>query len=207
MDKLQTKQELLAKLNALTSVPDDNNIFLKEKVKKALLKSPELLYALHNVDLEQTELFNEDGTINYDGDWTMYYGREGNIHPHFFLPNTQPYNTMNHLCFKTEFTDIPKYNQIMCYMQVTFLVMVNVDDVIDPLTGITRHDLIDSIIRERFNWSNIFGAHCNVVSDKESFTDSNYIIRTIVVEQETTNNITGTRNGKRMVINKQPWTS
>lgn len=207
MDKLQTKQELLAKLNSLTSVPDDNNIFLKEKVKKALLKSPELLYALHNVDLEETELFNEDGTINYDGDWTMYYGREGNIHPYFFLPNTQPYDTMNHLCFKTEFTDIPKYNQIMCYMQVTFLVMVNVDDVIDPLTGITRHDLIDSIIRERFNWSNIFGAQCKIVSDKESFTDSNYIIRTIVVEQETTNNITGTRNGKRMVINKQPWTN
>ena len=32
MDKLQTKQELLAKLTALTSVPDDNNIYLKEKV-------------------------------------------------------------------------------------------------------------------------------------------------------------------------------
>ena len=52
---------------------------------------------------------------------------------------------------------------------------------------------------------NIFGAHCNIVSDKESFTDSNYIIRTIVLEQETTNNITGIRNGKRQVINKQPW--
>ena len=51
MDKLQTKQELLAKLTALTSVPDDNNIYLKEKVKKALLKSPELLYAFHNLDL------------------------------------------------------------------------------------------------------------------------------------------------------------
>ena len=69
-------------------------------------------------------------------------------------------------------------------MNVTFLVMVDVRDAIDPLTGITRHDLIGSIIRDRFNWSNIFGAHCNIVSDKESFTDSNYIIRTIVLEQE-----------------------
>lgn len=206
MDKLQTKQELLAKLNALTSVPDDNNIFLKEKVKNALLKSPELLYALHNPDLENTELFTKDGTINYDGDWTMYYGREGNIHPHFFLPDTQG-RVRHHLCYKTEFTDIPKYNQIMCYMNVTFLIMVNVDDPIDQLTGIARHDLIGSIIRERFNWSNIFGAHCNIVSDKESFTDSDYIIRTITLEQETTNNITGVRNGKRQVINKLPWTS
>ena len=151
-------------------------------------------------------VFNPDGTINYDGDWTMYYGEEGNIHPHFYLPNTQD-KVRHHLCFKTEFTDIPKYNQIMCYMNVTFLVMVDVRDAIDPLTGITRHDLIGSIIRDRFNWSNIFGAHCNIVSDKESFTDSNYIIRTIVLEQETTNNITGIRNGKRQVINKQPWTS
>lgn len=206
MDKLQNKQELLAKLNALTSVPDDNNIFLKEKVKNALLKSPELLYALHNPDLEDTELFNEDGTINYDGDWTMYYGREGNIHPYFFLPDTQG-KVKHHICYKTEFTDIPKYNQIMCYMNVTFLIMVNIDDPIDQLTGITRHDLIGSIIRERFNWSNIFGSHCNIVSDKESFTDSDYIIRTITLEQETTNNITGIRNGKRQVINKQPWTS
>ena len=95
----------------------------------------------------------------------------------------------------------------MCYMNVTFLVMVNIDDPIDQLTGITRHDLIGSIIRERFNWSNIFGSHCNIVSDKESFTDSDYIIRTITIEQETTNNITGTRNGKRQVINKLPWTS
>lgn len=203
MDKLQTKQELLAKLTALTSVPDDNNIYLKEKVKKALLKSPELLYAFHNLDLEDTELFNPDGTINYDGDWTMYYGEEGNIHPYFFLPNTQD-KVRHHLCFKTEFTDIPKNNQIMCYMNVTFLVMIDVRDAIDQLTGIARHDLISSIIRERFNWSNIFGSHCNIVSDKESFTDSNYIIRTIVLEQETTNNITGIRNGKRQVINKQP---
>ena len=205
MDKLQNKQELLAKLTALTSVPDDNNIFLKEKVKKALLKSPELLYALHNPELE-SELFNDDGTINYEGDWTMYYGEEGNIHPYFYLPEVQDM-VRNHLCFKTDFTDIPKYNQIMCYMQVTFLVMVDVKDVIDPLTGLARHDLISSIIRERFNWSNIFGAQCKIVSNKESFTDSNYIIRTIVVEQETTNNITSTRGGKRQVIDKQPWTN
>lgn len=203
MEKLQTKQELLAKLTALTSVPDDNNIYLKEKVKKALLKSPELLYAFHNLDLEDTELFNHDGTINYDGDWTMYYGEEGNIHPYFFLPNTQD-KVRHHLCFKTEFTDIPKNNQIMCYMNVTFLVMIDVRDAIDQLTGIARHDLISSIIRERFNWSNIFGSHCNIVSDKESFTDSNYIVRTVVIEQETTNNIIGIRNGKRQVINKQP---
>ena len=202
MDKLQNKQELLEKLTALTSIPDDNNIFLKEKVKKALLKSPELLYAFHNLDLENTELFNPDGAINYDGDRTMYYGEEGNIHPYFYLPNTQD-KVRHHLCFKTEFTDIPKYNQIMCYMNVTFLVMIDVRDAIDQLTGIARHDLISSIIRERFNWSNIFGSHCNIVSDKESFTDSNYIIRTIVLEQETTNNITGIRNGKRQVINKQ----
>ena len=189
-------------MEQIKSLSDLQSLFKRQ----ALLKSPELLYAFHNLDLEDTELFNPDGTINYTGDWSMYYGEEGNIHPHFYLPNTQD-KVRHHLCFKTEFTDIPKYNQIMCYMNVTFLVMVDVRDAIDPLTGIARHDLIGSILRERFNWSNIFGAHCNIVSDKESFTDSNYIIRTIVLEQETTNNITGIRNGKRQVINKQTWTS
>lgn len=46
----------------------------------------------------------------------------------------------------------------------------------DKLTGIPRHDLIASIIRERFNWSNIFGMQTHLISSRESTTDNNYIV-------------------------------
>lgn len=205
MDKLTNKQELLNKLNALTNVPDDSNIFIKEKIKTALLKCPELLYALNNKEYE-SEIFNEDGTINYDGDWSVYFGDASNIRPFLFLPDTQTDNK-NYVCYETEFSEIPKNNKSMIYMQAKFLVMCDSKDSVDKLTGIARHDLISSILRERFNWSNIFGPQCKIVSNKGSFTDTNYIIRTIIFEQTIPNEITGTRNGKHIVINKQPWTT
>ena len=52
----------------------------------------------------------------------------------------------------------------------------------DKWTGIPRHDLIASIIRERFAWSNIFGMQTYLVQNYESTTDTNYITRTLVFE-------------------------
>ena len=49
----------------------------------------------------------------------------------------------------------------------------------DELTGIPRHDLIASIIRAKFNWSNILGMQLKLVYNKESITDNNYVVRTL----------------------------
>ena len=57
-----TKTELINKLIDYSKSPDDDNIRYKEKIKKILLSTPELLYALHDKDLEH-ELFNDDGTL------------------------------------------------------------------------------------------------------------------------------------------------
>ena len=75
---------------------------------------------------------------------------------------------------------------------------------IDELTDIPRHDLIASIIRERFNWSNIFGMRTHIISSKESTTDNNYIVRTLVFQLVDTNGIVNTPyKGKTMVNNFQ----
>ena len=52
----------------------------------------------------------------------------------------------------------------------------------DKLTGIPRHDLIASIIRERFAWSNIFGMQTHLTQNYESTVDNNYVARTLVFE-------------------------
>ena len=73
----------------------------------------------------------------------------------------------------------------------------------DKLTRIPRHDLIASIIRERFNWSNIFGMQTHLISSKESTTDINYLVRTLVFQVIDTNGIVNTTNGKTNLGNYQ----
>ena len=75
------------------------------------------------------------------------------------------------------------------------------DDRIDKLTGIPRHDLIAAIIQEQINWTNLFGTKCKIVSDKESMTDTDYIVRTFVLETVSMNSITKTENGSTKIVN------
>ena len=80
---------------------------------------------------------------------------------------------------------------------------MNGKDRTDKLTGISRHDLIASIIREKFNWSKIFGMQAHLVSSKESITDNNYLVRTLIFQTTDTNSITYTPLGEKpLLINK-----
>lgn len=56
MAEIKTKQELLDKLRAYASTPDDENIRYKNTIKNTLLSCPELLYALHEAVLIQNYL-------------------------------------------------------------------------------------------------------------------------------------------------------
>ncbi len=64
-EKLVTKNDLLNKLRAYKTTPDDENIQYKKKIKQALLSNPCLLYALNEKELEP-ELFDDDGNINWE---------------------------------------------------------------------------------------------------------------------------------------------
>ena len=75
------------------------------------------------------------------------------------------------------------------YTEITFTIFVHGSDRVDKLTGLQRHDLIASIIRERFNWSSIFGLQTKLVSSKESMIDSNYVVRTLVFQIYDSNSI------------------
>ena len=67
--------------------------------------------------------------------------------------------------------------------------MVNGKDIVDKLTGIPRHDLISSILRDKFSWTNIFGNQCKITENKEGSTDNNYIMRTMAFRMTVTNSI------------------
>ena len=65
---------------------------------------------------------------------------------------------------------------------------------------------IASIIRERFNWSSIFGMQAKLVSSKESMTDNNYVVRTLVFEILDLNGIVKTDyQGETTIRNTDYW--
>ena len=164
---------------------DDTNIHYKELIKETFLNCDELIYALNNDKLKDCE--NDE----YFGD---------NILPYLIIPETQT-NVKHYVCYKIDFDEVPKYNDIQKIVTITFIVMCDVRDNIEKSTGIPRHDLIANIIRDRLNWSNIFGLQCKLISDKESVTDTEYATRKLVFQQTTLNSITKTSNGVTRVIN------
>ena len=202
---LTTKDELLNKLRAYADTPDDDNIRYKEKIHDALLNNAELLYALNNKELEP-ELFDGD-KLNIDeetgellGEVDRYFGDNSNIRPYLFIPETQT-EVKHFICYQVSFDELPRYNDLQKYTNITFNIFVHGKDAMDKLTGIPRHDLIASIIRERFNWSNIFGMQTHLISSKESVTDNNYLVRTLIFQIIDTNSILNTNNGITKVIN------
>lgn len=207
MTDLITKDDLLAKLGAYSTVQDDESVQYKAKIKKALMQCPELLYALNNKQYE-SELFRPDGTINWDpethepeGEWELYFGDSSNIRPYLYYPETQDI-VMNYLCYQVHFDELPRYSDRQKYTQITFTVFVNGKNSIDEATDIPRHDLIASILRERFNWKNTFGMQAHIISSKESLTDNNFLTRTIVFQILDTNGIVNTPlGGKTKTIN------
>ena len=208
---LTTKEELLNKLRAYAETPDDDNIKYKDIIRKALLNCPELLYALNNKELE-SELFDEDGNLLIDkdtgellGEVDRYFGDNSNIRPSLFIPDTQ--TTVNsYVCYQVMFDELPRYQNIYKYNEIIFNIFVNGKDRTDKLTGIPRHDLIASIIRERFNWSSIFGMQSKLISSKESITDNDYVVRTLTFQIEDTNSIVYTPFDENSYIrNNEYW--
>ena len=209
-EKLVTKNDLLNKLRAYKTTPDDDVILYKQKIKNALLSNPCLLYALNDKKLE-SELFDKNGNINWEwnedtkqyeplGEWDRYFGGTSNIRPYLFIPDTQT-EVKHYICYQVSFDEMSRYQDTLKYTNITFTIFVHGNDRNDKLTGIPRHDLIASIIRERFNWSNIFGMQTHLISSKESTTDNNYLVRTLVFQVVDTNGIHKTIDGKTSITN------
>lgn len=195
-----TKDGMLNKLRNYFSTPDDDNIVLKNRIKEVLLNSPELLYALHDPKLED-ELFDTDGNLRTDGEWDAYYGENSHIRPYLFLPDTQT-EVSNYICYQTSFSNVSTYSSAEKQYIVTFNIFVHGKDRMDKLTGIPRHDLIASIIRELIAWSGIIYSSAIPISDKESITDTNYITRTIQYQALIPNSLVKTGNGFTYFTNK-----
>ena len=195
-----TKDEMIENLQSYLSNPDDDTIRLKEKIKEKMLGCPKLLWALNNEEYEK-QLFNEDGTLNDTGEWDVYFGDSSLIRPFLFIPETQDV-VANYICYQTSTDENMRYNSEMKYFVITFTIIVHEKDSIDSKTGIARHDLIGSIIRELMSWSSSSIAHAVPIYEGESVTDNNYITKVLKYQAALPNNLVVTNNVSTAFVNK-----
>ena len=135
--KLITKNDLLNKLRAYKTTPDDDVILYKQKIKNALLSNPCLLYALDDKELE-SELFDKHGNINWEwnedtkqyeslGEWDRYFGSDSLIRPFLFIPDTQT-TVKCYVCYQVGFRDTVRHQPGLKETQVTFTIFAHGDD-------------------------------------------------------------------------------
>lgn len=159
----------------LTTTTQIDNIEYKEKIKRVLLNSKDLLYALNNTELEEKNATAAD-----------YYGV--NILPYIIDPNTRHIDRST-IMYDTIHTTYAAYNPDAIKIQyIRFLIIVPPAEAIDTLTGIPRHDLIGSVIADMFAGTNIFGCQCKQIDDKGGSTDSMFISRDMWFEIHAPNN-------------------
>lgn len=183
----EDKNNIIQEMKSLKKEKSDDDVILyKEIIKKRLIEFEKpLLYALHNVELERR-----------NADISDYYGV--NIRPALIIPEVQS-TPLNYICYKVEFDEIPDNNRMMRYTSITFTIICEQKNLIDIKTGIPRHDMLESILRTAFNWSNVFGGQCRLVTVKEGITDSDYVTRTLIFE---VTDLNGIRNNNMVYNNR-----
>lgn len=175
-----TKEDTQA-LRTWRNIIDSDNIKIKEKIKEELLSNKNLIRVIANKELEKEDAEPED-----------YYGV--NIFPFYNIAATQT-STQSFVCFDTSF-EMQRYakNQAEKNQQIYFYLLCHVKDIKDRDTGLSRHDLLAALITDQFNWTNKFGKEIHLVSDRPYTVDNDYVLRTLIFQQITYNNLVKSTN-------------
>lgn len=152
---------------------DDDIIEMKRLIKQKLIEDTDVLIALHNEDLD---IDSPDEFL------------DKNIFGFIRVPTTQD-TVRNFICFKVDDIEDNRFNEVMKTQYIQFSAICHLEDM-KTRYGIDRHDLLGYLIRDIFNWTNIFGLQFKLLSNKESVIDSDYYCRTLIFEATKPNSLT-----------------
>ena len=177
-------------LKSFRNIIDCDEIKIKEQVKQQLLKNKYIIHVLNNKELEDAEAEPED-----------YFGI--NILPFYQISPTQTH-VDNFICYTVGFREERRYSgDAVKVLQLTFVILSEQKNIIDPETSLARTDLLGALIQDQFNWTNYFGRKIHIVRNEESVVDTNYACRTMIFEQDTDNNLVKTKGGVPRLANKE----
>lgn len=170
---------------------DSDEIKVKEQVKRKLIENKYIIHVLNNKELEEAEAEPDE-----------YFGKA--IMPYYIIEPTQT-NVQNFICYTVGFNKVYVNNKVMKRLLLTFEILCEQKTAIDEDTSTARQDLLAALIKDQFNYTNIFGAKIICVENKELVVDTNYAARQLIFEQLTDNNLvksTGKLSTTRL-INKE----
>ena len=155
---------------------DDDIVEMKRLIKQKLIDDPDILEALNNKEIP---LDSPDEFL------------DNNIYGFIRIPKTQD-TVRNFICFTVDDIEEYRYNEVMKVQYIQFHAICHLDDMKTEY-GIDRHDLLGYLIRDDFNWTNIFGLQFKLIENKESAVDSDYYCRTLVFKAVKPNHLNKAR--------------
>ena len=141
---------------------DDDIITMKRLIKQKLIADTDILEALNNKDID---LDSPDEFL------------DTNIFGFIRIPQTQD-TVRNFICFTVDDIEEDRYNEVIKVQYIQFNCICHLDDMKTDY-GIDRHDLLGALVRQNFNWTNMFGLQFKLIYNKESTVDSDYYCRTL----------------------------
>lgn len=151
---------------------DDDIIVAKRLIKEKLYSDPDIIEALNNPKLNPEE---PDTYIDV------------NIFDYIRIPGATT-DVKNFICFDVRQNGQRDYNNHIKNQLYIFTVSSHEDDIRTPY-GMARHDLLAYLIRDIFNYSNIFGTQLVETTNVPGIMDSFWSSRTITFQAMTTNNL------------------
>ena len=149
---------------------NDDIVEMKRLIKQKLIADTDILEVLHNPDLD---IDSPDEFL------------DTNIFGFIRIPQTQD-TVRNFICFTVDDIEENRFNEVMKTQYIQFHAICHLSDMKTEY-GIDRHDLLGYLIRDTFNWTNIFGLQFKLITNKESTVDSDYYCRTLQFKAEKPN--------------------
>lgn len=155
---------------------DDDIVEMKRLIKQTLISDPDILETLNNPDID---IDSPDEFL------------DNNIYAFIRVPKAQD-TVRNFICFTVDDIEEHRYNEVMKVQYIQFHAICHLDDM-KTQYGIDRHDLLGYLIRDTFNWTNMFGLQFKLLENKESAVDSDYYCRTLVFKAVKPNHLNKAR--------------
>lgn len=151
---------------------DDDICSAKRVIKEKLYSDPDIIEVLHNPNLDPSE---PDSYLDV------------NIFDYIRIPGSIS-EVNNYICFDIKQSGITDKNSHMKEQLYLFNVYSHENDIKTPY-GVSRHDLLAYLIRDIFNYSNLFGTQLVEISNTPGIMDSYWSSRALIFKAITPNSL------------------
>ena len=194
------KRDITNIIRDLENKKNNDIIWKKDKLLKMFKEDPDLTELLGRKPMRPNNKFIDEKNPTEDELKLRQEIKEYNekiqheqIVPWLKLNGLQK-EVLNFIMFDIDDNDVSYSNNIIKNQHLIVMCLVHEDDM-ETEYGIPRADLLDYIVKDLLNWSNVLGMQLKCVNDFNDIIDSKYYARTIKFKIQELNSSNGFRDG------------